>query len=74
MRTPNRNDKTPPPQRRTTKPPFKIGDKVTVQGWQKDDKPFAATVTDVSDKVEQVLVHPEGRHFEVWVSEARVSR
>lgn len=74
MATPNKNDKVSPAKRRETKSPFKIGDRVEVQGWQPGDKPFPARVTDVSELAEQVLVHPDGKNFEVWVSESRASR
>ena len=73
MKTPNRNDAVPKAAKRE-KSPYKVGDMVTVSGWQPDDKPFEARVTDVSELVEQVLVHPTGKNFEVWVSESRVSR
>jgi hypothetical protein len=56
------------------KSPYKVGDMVTVSGWQPYDKSFKARVTEVSLLTQQVLVHPEGRNFEVWVSEHRVSK
>ena len=73
MKTPNRNDAVPTSAKREGSS-YKAGDKVTVSGWQPDDKPFKATVTEVSLLTKQVLVHPEGKNFEVWVSEHRVSK
>ena len=73
MKTPNRNDAVPKAAKRE-KSPYKVGDMVTVSGWQPDDKPFKATVTEVSLLTSQVLVHPEGKNFEVWMSEHRVSK
>ena len=74
MANPNRKDTIRKSEPRQTKSKFKVGDVVQVQGWQPQDKPFEARVTDVSELVEQVLVHPTGKNFEVWVSEHRVSK